>query len=270
MEQLKPQPNKSAEKFLTLLAEVQSMFNDSVKKDEFVVFTKALMDSVKETHKKMLENVAKNGTKVDANETLVKEEVARMDKMCSDFTATLSKEIGAKLENALKQINAEVNRQIADVRTEIPTIHDLSDRFEEIEAKIPVLPPEKLGEDYRNALEALPEGDKLAIEAIENLREELNAIRAMKATETHTVRTVGRDIIQNYDLSPYLDGVTKTFEIPTSWSIIGVVTSSFPNALRPVIDYTNDNNHITFTSEIDAGTTLAEGQTVILTLVTFF
>ena len=75
--------------------------------------------------------------------------------------------------------------------------------------------------------------------------------------------------VKNIDISGDLDGSTKTFSIEPVRSVISVACSSFPHILRPTIDYTMNarNTKITFTSEIDAASTLATGQTVILTVV---
>jgi hypothetical protein len=50
-----------------------------------------------------------------------------------------------------------------------------------------MLPEEKeyLGEDFRNGLEALPEGDKLSISAIEGLEEELKKIRKVTGGQVY-------------------------------------------------------------------------------------
>lgn len=102
---------------------------------------------------------------------------------------------------------------------------------------------------------------------ISDLEEEVKRLKKQKTVVSGGGGIVGRDIVKNYDLSPYLDGATKTFNIPAVWSIISVACSSFPNILRPTIDYTYTPQTITFTSEIDETTTLAAGQTVIITLV---
>lgn len=80
----------------------------------------------------------------------------------------------------------------------------------------------------------------------------------------------GRSIFKEVDLSASLDGVTKTFNIGAFYRILTVDLSSFPHALRKTTDYTYDGNAgtITFTDEIDAATSLATGQTCIITLVT--
>lgn len=78
----------------------------------------------------------------------------------------------------------------------------------------------------------------------------------------------GRDLFKDIDLSDQLDGSTKTFQIQAIWNIVSVDLSSFPYALRKGVDYTYTPTSITFTDEINAATSLAEGQTCVLTVVT--
>jgi archaellum component FlaC len=181
-----------------------------------------------------------------------------------------SMKLNSDLSEARSQLEALVASEVAKVAARIPELPDLtplSSRIDEVEAKIPTVPDEQTGEDIRNALEALPKGEKLAINAIENLREELDKLKK-QGVGGGGGGIVGRDIVKDYDLSSQLDGVTKTFNLPAVWNIISVDTSSFPHALRKTIDYTWTPTSITFTSEIDAGSTLAAGQTVVLTIVT--
>lgn len=181
-----------------------------------------------------------------------------------DFTGRHQAELAAMRELVAKEI-----AKVRDLIPELPEEFDASSLEEALrghQEALDSLTDLTTGENIRNALEALPEGDKLAMSAIEGLETELEKIRATK-TSVQTGVT-GRDIITKYDLSPYLDGSTKTFNIPATWAVISVACSSFPNVLRPTIDYTNTNTTITFTNEIEASTTLAAGQTVVLILVT--
>jgi hypothetical protein len=107
-----------------------------------------------------------------------------------------------------------------------------------------------------------PDAPLIKMERIEGLEDALK-----KKTSGGLIVAQARGTVRVYDLSSQLDGVTKTFSLPAFWRILNVDTSSFPNALRPTVDYTSDGNAmtITFTSEIDAASTLATGQTVIVT-----
>lgn len=123
------------------------------------------------------------------------------------------------------------------------------------------------GESFRDGLELLPEGSKLSIDAIEGLEELLINIKKTRGAVTMGGAVAARDFIKTIDLSAQLDGVTATFNLPAVYNIVSVATSSFPNILRPVIDYTWTTTSITFTSQIDPASTLAAGQTVIITVV---
>ena len=67
-----------------------------------------------------------------------------------------------------------------------------------------------------------------------------------------------------YDLSSQLNGVLKTFTIPSNLRVIDVRSSSTPIAFRQTTDYTYTSTSITFTDEISASTTLATGQTLYI------
>lgn len=81
----------------------------------------------------------------------------------------------------------------------------------------------------------------------------------------------GGDVLSKFfvnDLSGSLDGVTKAFTITQNRIVIDVKCGSFPHAFREGIDYTISGisrETITFTNQIDETTTLASGQTLIVT-----
>lgn len=134
----------------------------------------------------------------------------------------------------------------------IPTI-------EQIGEKLP-----QMGEEIRNALELLQGEERLDFSAIKGLRKILNKLKKRPITFKGGAGSSGGRTIVAYDLSSQLDGVTKTFNLPSLWRVISVHSSSFPFVFRPTIDYTISGNTITFTSEIDANTTLENGQTITI------
>jgi hypothetical protein len=75
----------------------------------------------------------------------------------------------------------------------------------------------------------------------------------------------GGRLVKTYDLSPDLNGVTKTFTLPAFWRIIDVQIGTIP-PLRPTVDYTSNagNMTLTFTDEIDASTYLSTGLSAIV------
>lgn len=128
----------------------------------------------------------------------------------------------------------------------------------------------KDGGSVRNALERLPEGEKLSMNAIEGLLEALEKIRKIKVNYGSfaggTAVSGGGKIVKAHDLTDQLNGVLKTFSLPAFWRVVSVHSSSFPYTFRPITDYTVDGGAmtITFTSEIDETQTLATGQTLLV------
>ena len=135
--------------------------------------------------------------------------------------------------------------------------------IDQIEKDIP-----KLGFAVRDALELLTGRERLDIKYIKGWKKALAAIK--KETKIFYAGggggAEGGRTVLSYDIYDQLDGSTKTFTLPAFWRVISVHSSSFPNAFRATTDYTTDASAmtITFTSEINAATTLATGQTVTI------
>ena len=181
-----------------------------------------------------------------------------------------------EMKNNFSTLKESISSSIEEVKLMIPELPpevDLTDIYnslKEIEAKIPKIPDEITAEVIIKKLEAVEENeDKLSIDAIKDLREELKKMRKIVDGIPRGGGIVGRDIIKDIDISSQLDGVLKTFNIQGVWNIISIDLSSFPyGSLRKGVDYTWTTTSITFTSEINASTQLASGQSCILTVVT--
>lgn len=95
--------------------------------------------------------------------------------------------------------------------------------------------------------------------------EGLADIESMARTADANARSFGNtgSYVYDYDFSSLLDGVTKTFTLPANAKVVLVSLSSIP-VLRKTTDYTTTASSITFTSEINASTDLASGQSGIL------
>ena len=120
-------------------------------------------------------------------------------------------------------------------------------------------------EVIKEKLESLEDEDKLKISAIKNLEEELDKLKKQKQQPIYVGGSSGGGrIVKAIDISSSLNGSTKTFNIQAVWRIVSVHLSSFPNILRETTDFTWTPTSITFTSEIDAPSSLATGQTCIL------
>jgi len=140
---------------------------------------------------------------------------------------------------------------------------DIQKVTDQIENDLP-----KLGERIRDGLELLKGNNRLdytAIKGLEELIKEL--ISKIKPTSyIGGLSSGGGRIVKSYDLSGSLNGVSKTFTLPSFWRVISILPSSYPNSLRETIDWTSNASamSITFTDEIEASTTLASGQTLIV------
>jgi hypothetical protein len=119
-------------------------------------------------------------------------------------------------------------------------------------------------------LESIEENDdKLKISAIKDLEDELKKLR--KHIDGKVIYTGGSSgglggHVQYHDLSSKLDGgVTRVFGMPAFARILSVQLSSFPNILRPLIDWTSDASAstLTVTAEIPDAS-LSAGQTFIV------
>ena len=130
-----------------------------------------------------------------------------------------------------------------------------------MEEAVPVM-----GERIRDSLELLPDGEKLKIDAIQDLRKELDELkkRPVYMGGGGITGQGARDLVKDIDLTSQLDGVTTTFNIQAIWNVISVDLESYPyGALRKGIDYTWTPTSITFTATIDPATQLAAGQKCI-------
>ena|SRR3990167_8535890 len=176
----------------------------------------------------------------------------------------VQKEISVKLED-------KINRKLTQIRDGKDGI-DGNDADEEkivknILSKIPE-PAKETAEVIREKLESLKGEDRLDKEAIRGLEEELNALKEELVKEKRFVGGGGgsvnaRGLIKALDISSSLDGITATFNIQAVWKVIDIKLSSKP-VLRETIDWTWTPTSVTFTSEINASTDLAAGQSCIL------
>lgn len=121
-------------------------------------------------------------------------------------------------------------------------------------------------EDVRNKLELLEGDERLDAQHVKNIEKIVDKMLSKRTFGGGGSSVDGAGAVKAYDLSASLDGVTKTFSIPAFWRVISVQLSSFPNVMRENVDYTTNGSAftITFTDQIDAGSSLATGQSLII------
>lgn len=130
-----------------------------------------------------------------------------IEKMIADSNSLSQKE----LSQVRELVATEVSR-LEESMPEMPDDFDASDIFEMLgnqSASLEALSALMLGENIRNALEAIPEeGEKLKIEAIGFLREELNSLKkVVKEGSQNTTAIIARSLSQLSDV--VVDGATN-------------------------------------------------------------
>lgn len=244
-----------------------------------------ILEKYKEEIGQLSEEARQTVTKLENTiEELASSTIARIEE-----TSTESKIASNEQEN-------KVLKAISDAQALVSEIQTLSKQLVAfVEAKIngmhtPTMPVK--GVDYFDGKDAdpkevaemvvkmLPESEPLTgdtlIETINDEETEKKIKKERIEGWDELVKKVGRSggnnfvvsrgVVKAYDLSSSLNGVLKTFSLPAFWRVISVHLSSFPNIVRETIDYTTDASAmtITFTSQIDAGSTLATGQTLLV------
>ena len=125
----------------------------------------------------------------------------------------------------------------------------------------------QLGDAIRDGLEILQNDERLKIEAVKNLREELDRLEKKILSKTVSFGGgggVGKHNVVYHDLSGSLNGSTRTFSLPAFYKIVDVKLNSVP-VMRLDIDYTVDGslNQITMTDEISLND-ISAGQSCII------
>lgn len=241
--------------------------DDAASKEETSVLFKKLTDFVKQVKLKLEE--AFSTFKGEVNDR-----IAAIEAKISEASQAVTKRQDEDKETMYSEsrtLQRLLDQKEADIRSAIPAPTDLtplSTRIDEVEKRIPTLPEAPTPEGVRDMLETLEGKERLNVSAIDGLEDLIDRVATVEKRPTVMQGGImGRDLFKDIDLSSQLDGVTKTFNLPSVYNIISVNLSSFPHALRKNIDFTYTSNTITFTSEIDAAVSLATGQTCVLTVV---
>lgn len=235
-------PKKKSPKFEQAEA-LMKLVSDSLTKTDFTTSFKGVVDYVK---------------RVDINLT---NNFKNLSKTLTD-KANEIKVNHKKTEDLQERLNARV-LSLKDGKTPIKNV----DYFD----GAPGLPGNNGSPDtpyqIKDKLGVLEGEDRLSIGHIHGLEEALAEGRKPRIADM-TAIGVNRPQMTYIDLSPQLNGVLTTFNTQSFQKIIQISLSSYPNILRPGIDFTFGNSppSITFIGQvaIDAATVLSTGQTCIV------
>lgn len=161
---------------------LESFDQGAVQPSDLAEVTKGILDVVKNIKEQLEAKISNTSGKADGD-------IASTLRSIEAKERTLNELINTKGDSVLSkvlEIQSELKKDIQTVRDLIPTIPELPD-LEPLERKINALElklPEIITREpmaVRDALELLPEGEKLAIDAIENLRKELDELKKQYA-----------------------------------------------------------------------------------------
>lgn len=176
------QVKSSTERFIELIAEIESLFKNYVPQDDFVevmkVFDQKISQFKGEIEDKITETKGNSDTSLSELKTSLDSLTERVSNIKPDENAKKVPEILSTLENIQKQIREEVNT----LRSEIPEVPDNSEILHELGERLSKTEELVVGENVRNALETLNGEDRLAMEAIRGLIEELRRIENSVST----------------------------------------------------------------------------------------
>lgn len=118
----------------------------------------------------------------------------------------------------------------------------------------------------RDKLETLNGDERLDISAIKGLDNYEEVVKYTKDVRPSFFG--GKTKVYIVNLSDLLNGITKSFQLPTNYGIIAVNSSSSPfGAFLPITDYNQIGRNIVFTSNVDASIALAQGQSLTVTIL---
>ena len=228
----------SPEEKLKKLQALLKIVDESVTKDEFVKAFKNVVDFVQ------------------AIKAQNEKEISLMQENIRLLGAKLSNSSHADLTSFQAQIAAQVDAKLASVKDG----KDGKDGQDGVD-----------GEDGQDGKDA---DETTLLAQISALRDELEARLGQFEAQSNESAAKGTPVVYGpgktklivLDLSPQLDGSTKTFQLGTNFGIVSVSSSSAPfGAFRPVIDYNGVGKTIVFTDSVDAPSALATGQSLIIT-----
>lgn len=215
-------------------------------------------------------------SEIDVDE-IVEKVLGKIEPQTFDDSAITSK-ILEEVKNGEFKLSEKVKQDISNLEAKIASIV-IPESFDpttleskwntviaELDKKISDIKPFELkGEDIVDKVNELPiqEEDQIDFKHIKGWKDTIGDFVRTLGLGGRTVGGARSGGMGVYKL--VLNGVTKSFTIPNfRGGDIAILGSSFPTAFAKTTDYTVNGNVITFTDEIDASTTLSNGQTIIV------
>lgn len=262
------------EKKPNLLDLMREMMDDHLGKEEFVKQWEGIINHVKAIEEKLHLLSGQKAEELDGR-------FLELSKMHGQNLDTLQNDVQLRVQSIVSDLLSRAEQRLSELKDGAPGLDGKDADEEAISAR---LKAELIAPITESVTKNLPTSGTAVRDALELLQDEerldASAIKGLeKLIKKHAVGDTvylgggsggssgGGRIVKVYDLSASLNGVTKTFALPAFWRVLTVDVSSSPHVLRPTVDFTTDASAmtITFTSQINAGSTLATGQTCLVT-----
>lgn len=208
--------------------------SDKITHAEFNSIFEQFVKVVKELKQKLELDINNSKVNLSNEVSRISNSIDYLDNKINEVNKESKQSFISNLDSHLNELRGE----LYSIRQSIPTLPDITPieaKLSQIEASIPTIESDivdkiekdlpLLGMPIRDALEILPEGQKLEIEAIEHLREELDNLK--KQLQSKSKLTLGSS-------TGGTTGGIGTPVDPTSGSIDGVNTT-FGFAAKPTV-----------------------------------
>lgn len=259
---------------------------DILTRADFDKSTKRILEVLLKNQQALREALARireNNEKI--LQAVIKETEQRLEKDFSGKFTSLFNQIVKENQKANEQFAEQkklIERALEELQERIASIQDGKDADEEkiierVRATLPTVEDiennlPKLGERIRDALELLQGDNRLDINAIKGLKEDLEDRFERVRAQIASMRSIGRariQVTQRVDLSDQCDGVTKTFNLGRKdvVAVLGVFSTQFPVNYNFSGDWTLSGSQLTLGDDVDAP---ASGQTLWCLVDTLF
>jgi len=200
-----PPKNKKAERLEKILG---AFMEGGVSPEEMMQAVDALMSIIKQSEKLLLAKISENG---DNKSVEIRQLESKLNSVSSQL-ANLVQKVKDDASLDASEIKQLIAREIKRLEQSIPEIPE-SEMYDDSELRTSLTEHKTLldslsilvvGENIRNALESLPDGEKQSIDSIQDLREELDKRQAEE--RGHATAIIARRLDQILDVS--IEGAT--------------------------------------------------------------
>ena len=228
---------------------------DTASSDEVVQVFEAIVTIIGQLKTSLEKNISQNKDEFDTSLNDISLELSNIESRLQKEVDKMGSKVAGDNLSIQKQLLQEVKR-VESLIPQLPDLSDIRNQLIEVEKKLSEPIKQISPQEVRDLLELLPSGEKLSIQAIEDLPEILEELknRSKKTVASGGFNYGSLDIHIVDDETPVNTGDDLSFTIK---SVPSPVTSLkvYRGGARQRIteDYTFSGNTITFTIPVSAG-----------------